>query len=172
MTNEENRAILVNRLRENLPEIRKIAGMSGEEFGQFLGMSRQSVSKLETKTSVLSVAQYVAIRHILDAWMIRHPENKTLPRIIHLLLDERRLWGHPYTQLQDIAKSIAASTMSGVGRDTIDASAKMLLDAWEPEAMKYCIEGLQKDFVSEKVGVGPDDVPMNWTDVIMGGKPE
>ena len=146
MTNKDVRAILIERLRENLPAIRKITGMSGDEFGRLLGLSRQSVSKLETETSGLSVAQYIAIRHILDAWMEMHPENKTLPRILPLLLDERRIWGHCYTQLTEIAKSVAASTMSGVGRETIDMSAKMLLDEWEKTAWEYCLGHLKEDF--------------------------
>lgn len=169
MTDDSVRAILVQRLKENLPSIRKIVGWSGAGFGKLLGLSRQSVSKLETGVSDLSVAQYIAVRHILDAWIAAHPDYKTLPRIFHLLLDERRIWGHCYTELQEIAKSVAAAKMSGVSTETIDKTAKMLLDEWEQTAWTYCLEHLKEEFIAGKVGVGPDDTPEDWTTVIMRG---
>lgn len=169
MTDDNVRAILVQRLKENLPSIRKIVGWSGAGFGKLLDLSRQSVSKLETGTSDLSVAQFIAIRHILDAWVAAHPEYKTLPRIFHLLLDERRIWGHCYKELREIAKSIAAAKMSGVDIETIDKTAKMQLDEWEKNAWKYCLEHLKEDCIAGLVGVGPEDIPADWTEVIMRG---
>ena len=53
---------LIQRLGENLSNVRRIAGWSGEELGSMLGLSRQSISKLEKGLSKLTVSQYIAIR--------------------------------------------------------------------------------------------------------------
>ena len=90
-----DQAIMVNRLDVCLSDIRKIAGWKGVELGNMLGLSRQAISTLEKHGSHLTLAQYVAVRHLLDAWMARHPENKTLPRVIMLALDDRRIFGMP-----------------------------------------------------------------------------
>lgn len=170
MTNTEIRGVLVERLRENLPEIRKIAGWSGEELGGMLGLSRQSISKLETGLSTITVAQYIAIRHLLDAWMAFHPENKTLPRVITLLLDDRRIWGAEYTKLQRVVKTIAATATGGAEQAAIDAIAKVLLDEWEGPAREYCHTKILEPMMIEKLGVTADTEPGNWTEIILSGR--
>lgn len=170
MTDTEIRGVLVERLRENLPEIRKIAGWSGEELGGMLGLSRQSVSKLETGLSTITVAQYIAIRHLLDAWMTRRPENKTLPRVITLLLDDRRIWGAEYTKLQRIVKAIAATATGGAEQAAVDAIAKVLLDEWEGPAREYCHTKLQEPMIADKVDVTADTEPGDWTEIILSGR--
>ena len=170
MTNTEIRNVLVNRLRENLPEIRKLAGWSGEELGGMLGLSRQSISKLETGLSTITVAQYIAIRHLLDAWMDLHPENKTLPRVITLLLDDRRIWGAEYTKLQHVVKTIAATATGGAEQAAVDVIAKVLLDEWEGPAREYCHTKLQEPMMIEKIGVTAETEPGDWTEIILSGR--
>ena len=63
----------IERLQNNLAIIRKAGGWTLEEFGEFLGLSKQSISNLEHKTVKMSKAQYIAIRAILD-YMIE-PDN-------------------------------------------------------------------------------------------------
>ena len=170
MTNIEIRGILVERLSQNLPEIRKIAGWSGEDLGGMLGMSRQSISKLETGLSAISVAQYIAIRHLLDAWIINHPENKTLPRVVTLLLDDRRIWGAEYTKLRSVAKTISAVVSGGANQDAVDAISKVLLDEWEGPAREYCYTKLKEPMIASKVGVTADTEPGDWTEIILSGR--
>ena len=94
-----DQAVMVHRLEVCLSDIRKIAGWKGVELGNMLGLSRQAISTLEKQNSRLTLAQYIALRHLLDAWMERHPENKTLPRVITLLLDDIRIFGKYYDDL-------------------------------------------------------------------------
>ena len=63
----------IERLQENLAVIRKAGGWSCEKFGEFLGLSKQSICNLERKTVRMSKAQYIAIRAILDYEMKDNP---------------------------------------------------------------------------------------------------
>lgn len=160
-------AAMVNRLDVCLSDIRKIAGWKGVELGNMLGLSRQAISTLEKHGSHLTLAQYIAIRHLLDTWMVRHPENKTLPRVITLALDDRRIWGKYYTDLLGIISTIAATTAGGATPQATDAIAKALLDEWEVPARKYCYEQLQLKMISEKLGVTVETKSRDWTEQIL-----
>lgn len=170
MTNAELRDVMVHRLRENLPSIRKIAGWSGGDLGDMLGLSRQSVSKLETGTSTVTVVQYIAIRHLLDAWIARHPENETLSRLVPLLLDDLRIWGEPYLKLRLVAQTIAATAADGVSRDAVGAFATVLLDEWEGPAREYCYVKLGDPAIAEKLGVTAETEPLDWTEVALAAR--
>jgi DNA-binding transcriptional regulator YiaG len=54
------------RLSENLRSIRTILGLSCEEFAQYLGTTKQTISNLECMKHQMSGFQYIAIRTILD----------------------------------------------------------------------------------------------------------
>ena len=99
-----------------------------------------------------------------------HPENKTLPRIITLLLDDRRIWGAEYTKLQRVVKTIAATATGGAEQTAVDVIAKVLLDEWEGPAREYCHTKLQQPMMIEKVGVTADTEPGDWTEIILSGR--
>lgn len=165
MTNDQ--AIVVHRLEVCLSDIRKIAGWKGVELGNMLGLSRQAISTLEKQNSRLTLAQYVAIRHLLDAWMHQHTENKTLPRVVTLLLDDRRIFGKYYNDLLGVVSTIAATASGGAAREVIDAIAKTLLDEWEGSARSYCYNQLKDEMIVEKIGVTADTEPGDWTEQIL-----
>lgn len=168
MTTEQ--AILVQRLKENLPEIRKIAGWTGVELGNMLGLSRQAVNMLEKRTSNLTLAQYIAIRHLLDAWMKIHSENTVLPRITTLLLDDMRIFGHEYIKLQEVARTIAATASGGAEINALNVIGKVLIDEWEFPAREYCYKQLEEPMIAEKIGVTADTQPGDWTEIIISGR--
>ncbi len=159
---------MVQRLEVCLSDLRKIAGWRGVELGNMLGLSRQAVSTLEKHNSRLTLAQYIAVRHLLDAWMIKHPENRTLPRVIRLALDDRRIIGQPYQDLLGVISTIAAMLAGGAAPPAVDAIAKTLLDEWEGPARKYCLELLQQEMVAESLGVTAATEPGDWTEQILG----
>ena len=172
MTYEQG--VLVQRLKVALADIRKIAGWSGVELGNMLGLSRQAINTLEKPQgnggSAMTLAQFIAIRHLLDAWMEMHPENKTLPRVITLAVDDRRIFGHKYTELLEVVKTIAATASGGADTAVTDAIAKVLLDEWEAPAREYCYAQLKKEMIAEKVGVTIDTEPGNWTELIISAR--
>ncbi len=160
-------AEMVHRLEVVLPDLRKIAGIKGVELANMLGLSRQAINTLEKQSSRLTLAQYIAIRHIFDAWMQLHPENKTLPRVITLTLDDRRIFGHKYTELLEVVRTIAATASGGANQAATDVIAKVLLDEWEGPAREYCYQQLKKEMFQEKVGVTSDTEPGDWTEKIL-----
>ena len=162
-----DQAIMVNRLDVCLSDIRKIAGWKGVELGNMLGLSRQAISTLEKHGSHLTLAQYVAVRHLLDAWMARHPENKTLPRVIMLALDDRRIFGKYYNDLLGVISTIAATAAGGASPQVTDVIAKTLLDEWEAPARRYCHEQLKQKMISEKLSVTAETEPGDWTEQIL-----
>ncbi len=162
-----DQAVMVHRLEVSLADIRKIAGWKGVELGNMLGLSRQAISTLEKQNSRLTFAQYVAIRHLLDAWMKEHTENKTLPRVITLALDDRRIFGAEYDKLLHVISTIAATASGGASQSATDTIAKVLLDEWEKPAREYCYKQLELDMVVEKLGVTADTEPRDWTQQIL-----
>ena len=162
-----DQGIMVHRLEVCLADIRKIAGWKGVELGNMLGLSRQAISTLEKQNSRLTLAQYVAIRHLLDAWMKQHPENKTLPRVVTLALDDRRIFGAEYNKLLHVISTIAATSSGGADQAATDVIAKVLLDEWEKPAREYCYKQLENDMMVEKLGVTAETEPGDWTQKIL-----
>ena len=162
-----DQAVMVHRLEDCLSDIRKIAGWKGVELANMIGLSRQAISTLEKQNSRLTLAQYIALRHLLEAWMERHPENKTLPRVITLVLDDMRIFGKYYEDLLHIVSTIAATASGGATPEVTDVIAKVLLDEWEGPAREYCYEQLNREMVAEKIGVTADTEPGDWTEKIL-----
>ena len=163
MTQNYDKAVMIHRLEVCLSDIRKIARWKGVELANMLGLSRQAISTLEKQKSRLTLAQYIAIRHLLDAWMEQHPENRALPRVVTLLLDEMRIFGKDYDDLRGIVSTIAATASGGASQEATDVLAKVFLDEWEAPARAYCYEQLGHRMVSEKLGVTAESEPVNWT---------
>lgn len=53
-------------LHENLRSIRAILGLSCEQFAQYLGTTKQTISNIELMKQPISGFQYITIRNILD----------------------------------------------------------------------------------------------------------
>lgn len=77
----------IERLTQNLPAIRKIAGWSSEELGEFIGVTKQTISNIETRKTKMSKTQYIAIRTIIDYEIAEHPENELLVNVVNILLN-------------------------------------------------------------------------------------
>lgn len=81
----------IERLQNNLLAIRKAGGWSAEEFGDMIGVTKQTISNLENKKTVMSKTQYIAIRAVLDYEMAEHPNNKALVSTVNLCLNSEGL---------------------------------------------------------------------------------
>lgn len=78
MTEQNNRDIIViegdnmnesdriKRFQDNLLLIRKATGWSEAEFGERIGVTRQTINNLETKKNTLTKTQYIAMRAVLN----------------------------------------------------------------------------------------------------------
>lgn len=101
-------------LQTNLQTIRKIAGWTIEDFGDRLGVSKQTISNLENAKTQMSLIQYIAIRAILDYEIEEHPENEVLAKTIHLLLDEEEnLSEEDYEKVKQAIDTVAVAKYGG-----------------------------------------------------------
>lgn len=53
-------------LQDNLELIRNTGGWTAEEFGEMIGVTKQTIRNLETNATTLTKTQYIAIRAVLD----------------------------------------------------------------------------------------------------------
>ena len=77
----------IEKLIQSLPSIRKIAGWSSKDLGELIGVTKQTISNIETRKSTMSKTQYIAIRTIIDYEIAEHPENELLGKVVAILLD-------------------------------------------------------------------------------------
>jgi transcriptional regulator with XRE-family HTH domain len=81
----------IKKLQDNLLLIRKIGGWSAEEFGEMIGVSKQTISNLENKKTAMTKTQYIAIRAVLDYEIAEHPDNEALSSAVNLSLNSDNL---------------------------------------------------------------------------------
>ncbi|WP_417160046.1 helix-turn-helix domain-containing protein [Senegalimassilia anaerobia] len=78
---------LINRLQTHLSTIRKAAGWSGERLANELGITKQTVSSLETGKTRMTKMHYLAIRAVFNN-EIAVSGNEDLAKIIQLFVDQ------------------------------------------------------------------------------------
>ena len=78
---------LINRLKTHLSTIRKAAGWSGERLANELGITKQTVSSLETGKTRMTKMHYLAIRAVFNN-EIAVSGNEDLAKIIQLFVDQ------------------------------------------------------------------------------------
>ena len=99
----------IERLQKNLAVLRKLAGWSGNDLADMLGVSRQTILSLETKDSYkMSKIQYIAIRALLDE---KAKDDETLAKVIHVLLDQE----DTPEELQEEIQSVTTDTITNLG---------------------------------------------------------
>ena len=128
--------IRLNRLQENLPSIRKIAGWRAVDLGNLLGVTKQSISNLETQKSKMTLMQYIAIRHMIDYQIQQQPENKALAHIVPLLLDIVPQSDEEYARIQSAVEEMANAAAAGISNDVLTTISNTLLPKKKPTAPK------------------------------------
>lgn len=78
---------LIERLQGHLATIRKAAGWTGERLASELGVTKQTVSSLETGKTKMTKMHYLAIRAVFNN-EIAVSGNEDLAKIIQLFIDE------------------------------------------------------------------------------------
>ena len=76
------------RFQENLLLIRRTVGWTADEFGDRIGVTRQTINNLEAKRNKLNKTQYIAMRAVLDAEMAASPKDtEMLQCLLDVLVD-------------------------------------------------------------------------------------
>lgn len=70
------------RMQKNLLLIRRTVGWTAEEFGEKIGVTRQTINNLESGRNRLTKTQYIAMRSVLDAEMAQAPEETQMLRVL------------------------------------------------------------------------------------------
>ena len=81
----------IKNLQYNLQLIRQAGGWSAEEFGEMIGVTKQTIRNLEKKTTEMSKTQYIAIRAVLDYEIADRPDDKVLATTVNLCLNSEDL---------------------------------------------------------------------------------
>ena len=63
-----NNIIEIDKLQHNLPSLRKLAGWTAEDLAKKVGVTKQTISNLETGRTSMNKMQYIALRSILDSF--------------------------------------------------------------------------------------------------------
>lgn len=79
------------RFQKYMNLIRKVVGWSAEEFGERIGVTRQTINNLEKNNREkfkLNKTQYIAMRSVLEAEIASYPEETELLRLmLDMLID-------------------------------------------------------------------------------------
>lgn len=101
-------------LQQNLCSIRKIAGWTAEQFGEKIGVTKQTISNLENSKTPMNLTQYIAIRSILDYEIESNRDNTVLPQVIDILVDKgAELEEENYSEIKERVDTVAASASIG-----------------------------------------------------------
>lgn len=109
-----NTAREIEKLQDNLYLIRKAGGWSAEDFGEMIGVTKQTIRNLETATTIMSKTQYIAIRSVLDYEMKERDKNDILNSTINLCLNS--------DDLSDTAMKQARAFVEGASKTSLDGA--------------------------------------------------
>ena len=70
------------RMQENLLLIRRTVGWTAEEFGEKIGVTRQTINNIESGRNKLTKTQYIAMRSVLDAEMAQSPDDTEMLKVL------------------------------------------------------------------------------------------
>ena len=72
----------IKRMQENLLLLRRTVGWTAEEFGEKIGVTRQTINNIENGRNKLTKTQYIAMRSVLDAEMVQKPEDTEMLKVL------------------------------------------------------------------------------------------
>lgn len=115
-------------MQDNLSDLRKIAGWTAEMLGRKLGLTKQTISNLETHKVKLSRVQYIAIRAVFECEVAARPENTTLRKVMEILFAAMPSSYHIHReQLRTAMVSIASIATTKLSNTQLYGSALALL---------------------------------------------
>ena len=105
-------------LQDNLSSIRKIAGWTTEEFGEKIGVTKQTISNLENGNSKMNFTQYIAIRSVLDCEIEENKNNENnevLASVVDIVFNHcENLKEDDYKGVSEGISTVAAAATGGV----------------------------------------------------------
>ena len=68
-----NRERMIAIMQSSLRQIRQLCGWSAKDLGEYMGVTRQTINNIETKKTIMSTTQYVALCAVLDKRAEKEP---------------------------------------------------------------------------------------------------
>ncbi len=138
----------IMRMQEHLLLIRRTVGWTAEEFGERIGVTRQTINNIESGRNKLTKTQYIAIRSVLDAEIAQGPEDTEMLKVLlDVLIDHPESCSNDKRkELLEKANLMAPSILAGA------SSRANVSNEW----MKTAIAVLGANLVagSMEIGVG------------------
>lgn len=105
----------IQRMQDNLLLIRRTVGWTAEEFGDQIGVTRQTINNIESGRNKLTKTQYIAMRSVIEAEMVKHPdETEMLRSLLDMLVDHPEKYTEDeYSSLLEKANMMAPSILTG-----------------------------------------------------------
>ena len=72
----------IERFEEHFQIIRKSAGWSADEFGERIGVTRQTINNIENKKYKLTKSLYLLSRYVLEQEIETHPDETEMLKVI------------------------------------------------------------------------------------------
>lgn len=128
----------IKRLQKNFSLIRRSVGWTAQEFADKIGVSKMTISNIETSRYPLTKLQYIAIRSVLDAEIARNKdETEMLATLLDMLVDHPENYEpEEKDELIQKAQLISPSILSGT------ATRKEASKEWMKIAGTICAASL------------------------------
>ena len=126
-SNEKTRQIL----QDNLKSIREILNWTSEDLGNLIGVTKQTISNLETKNSKLTKLHYIAIRTVVDFEIekIKTTDSDRAKRAEMLLevLSKAEVENLDFDEISQASKLIVSSKSAAIAGKIIGTLIPLLL---------------------------------------------
>lgn len=115
-------------MQENLCDLRKIAGWTAETLANKMGVTKQTVSNIETQKVKISRIQYIAIRAIFECEVVLSPSNTTLKKVLGFLFKTTpNNYAEHREKIRTALLSISSIAVAGLSEMQLYSSAVALL---------------------------------------------
>lgn len=120
----------IQRMQDNLLLIRRTVGWTAEEFGEQIGVTRQTINNIESGRNKLTKTQYIAMRSVLDVEIAKHPEETEMLRtLLDMLVDHPENYSKKdYDYLLEKANMMSPSILAGTST-RVNVSTAWMKDA-------------------------------------------
>ena len=129
-SNEKTRQIL----QDNLKSIREILNWTSEDLGNLIGVTKQTISNLETKNSKLTKLHYIAIRTVVDFEIekLKSTDSDRAKRAEMLLevLSKAETENLDFDEISQASKLIVSSTSAAIAGAIIAALSPIVVNAF------------------------------------------
>ena len=112
----------IQRMQDNLLLIRRAIGWTASEFDEQIGVPRQTIIIIDSGRNKLTNTQYIAMRSVIDAEIVKHPEETEMVKILlDMLIDHPENYSKAdYNELFEKANLMSPSILAGTAtRETV-----------------------------------------------------